>query len=169
MNATKPTPLRSPRPITDPKAAAWLLKAGLFAVMACWMETPAASETDELASDQISVRELMRLETAQALQRMRAAAAMSAPDTPPLHVSLSSSGHAPAARVVAIYGVGRKLMAEVRVDGQTLLFMRGRPEAVGPGRAHAMRLLGISDRCVEVAMRGRRESLCAAPAGMDGS
>lgn len=169
MNATKRAPLRIPRPINGLKAAAWLLKAGLSAVMACWMETPAASETDELASDQISVRELMRLETAQALQRMRAATAGSASDTSPLRMSSSSGGQAPAARLVAIYGVGRKLMAEVRVDGQTLLFMRGRPEAVGPGRAHAMRLLAISDRCVEVAMQGRRESLCAAPAGVDGN
>ena len=137
--------------------------------MACWMETPAAIEADELASDQISVRELMRLETAQALQRLRAATAKSAPEAAQLRVSSPSGGHASAARLVAIYGVGRKLMAEVRVDGQTLLFMRGRPEAIGPGKAHAMRLLAISHRCVEVAMQGRRESLCAAPAGMGGN
>jgi len=125
------------------------------------METPAA-ETDELASEQMSVRELMRLETDQALRRMRAAAG-------PAPGNAGQGGQTAGARLVAIYGVGRNLMAEVRVDGQTLLFMRGRPEAVGPGKAHAMRLLDISGRCVEVSMQGRRESLCADPTGVEGS
>lgn len=130
----------------------------------------AMNEVDELASDQISVRELMRLETAQALQRLRAGpSAFPQGGAPPRAASeaIASAAGEPA-RLLAIYGVGRKLMAEVRADGQTLLFMRGRPEAVGPGRAHAMRLLDISSQCVEISLHGRRESLCAPSPGAGG-
>ena len=138
--------------------------AVLLAMAAGCMGQPRANEVDQLASDQISVRELMRLETAHALQRLRAAV-RPAMGTTALSPALPLAAQPSPARLVAIYGVGAKLMAEVRVDGQTLLFVRGRPEAVGPGRAHAMRLLGISGRCVEVSLQGRQESLCADPAG----
>lgn len=122
----------------------------------------ASSGLDELLADQVSVRELMRLETAQVLHRVR-----NMPGYGPNRDSRARAGH-PAAqmgtgamRLVAIYGVGRKLMAEVQIDGQSLLFMRGRLQAIGPGKAHEMRLLSMNSRCVELALGERRESLCA--------
>lgn len=137
--------------------------------MTCCLAAAQANEIDELAADQMSVRELMRLETEQTLQRLRAAAGGGQQRTTSTVSNdlgeLSADGAA--ARLVAIYGVGRKLMAEVQVDGRRLLFMRGRPEAVGPGRRHAMRLLSISERCVELALEQRRESLCVPMRGAD--
>lgn len=131
--------------------------------------TATANEVDELAIDQISVRELMRLETEQTLQRLRVAkggGGLRENRGLPGVDGLPSSGAA-ATRLVAIYGVGRKLMAEVQVDGRRLLFMRGRPQAVGPGRDHAMRLLSLTERCVELALNDRRESLCAPTPGVE--
>lgn len=127
----------------------------------CISQIALAHEVDELASDQISVRELMRLETAQALKRLRPEGASHAGTSRIKHAGSSPDQGFSAARLVAIYGVGTRLMAELDVDGQILLFMRGRPEAVGPGRKHAMRLVDMTSRCVEVSMGGQRESLCA--------
>ena len=135
----------------------------LVLTMLCFSPAGRASEVDELASDQISVRELMRLETALALKRHRTdAGSRPSGATEPRHEAL---GELASTKLLAIYGVGRKLMAEVQVGGQTLLFVRGRPEAVGPGRKHAMRLVDISGRCVELTMQGRRQSLCASLPG----
>jgi len=116
-------------------------------------------DRDELVADQLSVRELMRWETSQALKRVRADR-----NELPLSTELHGSRSAPdlnTASLVAIYGVGRKLMAEVRIDGATLLFMRGRTNAVGPGKAHRMRLLSLTERCVEVAVDDRQRVICA--------
>ena len=120
-----------------------------------------ANDVDDLAADQISVRELMRLETAEALKRLRAQNNPSGSTPTAYRLDSQTNGKPTEAALVAIYGVGRKLMAQVLVDGQTLLFMRGRPEAVGPGKAHAMRLVDITERCVEIALGDQRESLCA--------
>lgn len=165
MNFTKPSrpklrwpfnksPSRPlPRLMAAMHCAALCLSAG-----SAW----ASGELDELLADQVSVRELMRLETAQALQRARGSngygAATGSSAMAGLPVRKAGAG---VMRLVAIYGVGRKLMAEVQVDGQTLLFMRGRLQAVGLGKAHEMRLLGMNSRCVELALGERRESLCA--------
>lgn len=116
-------------------------------------------EADELAADQLSVRELMRWETSQALKRLRA-------DREALSVrsQLRASSATPdlsTASLVAIYGVGRKLMAEIRIDGASLLFMRGRSNAVGPGKSHQTRLLRLTERCAEIAVGERQRVLCA--------
>lgn len=123
--------------------------------------TPAidSSEGDGLLADQLSVRELMRWETSQALKRLRA-------DRESLSAGTERHTHraAPdlnAASLIAIYGVGRKLMAEVRIDGASLLFMRGRTNAVGPGKSHRMRLLSLTERCVEIAIGDQQRVLCA--------
>ncbi|HUH86637.1 MAG TPA: hypothetical protein VL003_01120 [Pusillimonas sp.] len=128
--------------------------------MLCCSAGAWATEIDELSADQVSVRELMRLETEQALRRLRTGERAPASGNG-LHGSAQIAAVGAAARLVAIYGVGSKLMAEVQVDGRRLLFIRGRPEAVGPGRTHAMRLLGITERCIEVSVNEQREFLCA--------
>ncbi|WP_397475435.1 hypothetical protein [Pusillimonas sp.] len=140
--------------------------AGLLAVVAYCAGAEPANEVDELAADQLSVRELMRLETEQALKRLRAQSDVSGATITGQRFDPSSSSGPSAASLVAIYGVGRKLMAQVMVDGQTLLFMRGRPQAVGPGKTHRMRLVDITERCVEIALGEQRESLCAPAQGI---
>jgi len=136
--------------------------AVLLGMMSCAVAS-AGSDVDELAADQIAVHELMRLETHQLLRQLRTAAGHRGTERPRMqaHTENGAVADVSATRLVAIYGVGSKLMAEVRVDDHTLLFTRGRPEPIGPGKAHAMRLLSISDRCVTVAWKDRQESLCA--------
>lgn len=143
-----------------------LQTAGLLAAVAYCAGAAPANEVDELAADQLSVRELMRLETEQALKRLRAQS--SALGTRPGGHGLDPTTRSgpSAASLVAIYGVGRKLMAQVLVDGQTLLFMRGRPQAIGPGKTHRMRLVDITERCVEITLGEQRESLCAPAHGI---
>lgn len=169
MNATN---LRLPliKPLLTRMAARpiWNPRAALLISLLWWGTVSGATETNDLAADQVSVRELMRLETQQALQRLRDSTAGGSRQGRGLVVSGTAdiaTVTASTARLVAIYGVGKKLMAEVRVDGRTLLFMRGRPKAIGPGGNHAMRLLSIGDSCVEVSLSGRQKSLCAPMSG----
>lgn len=160
--------LNNPRmqlPVPRRMMPALLNMTGLLMAALHGSSVAGVSEMDELARDQISVRELMRLETAQALQRLRAERQTRAGLAEQRTISTVGSSLSEA-QLVGIYGVGRKLMAEVRVGERTLLFMRGRLQAVGPEKNHAVRLLDITDRCVELQWDGQRQSLCAASGGV---
>lgn len=135
--------------------------AALAVGVVYWAGTVSAAEVDELAADQLSVRELMRLETEHAIKRLRTEKAESGTRASGHRFGPSTSAKPSAASLVAIYGVGSKLMAQVLVDDETLLFMRGRSQAVGPGKSHRLRLVDITERCVELALGEERESLCA--------
>lgn len=160
--------LKNPRmqlPAPGRVVLAGLRLTGLLMAALHGSSVASVSETDELARDQTSVRELMRLETAQALQRLRAERQTRAGLAEQRSTSTAGSKLSEA-QLVGIYGVGRKLMAEVRVGERTLLFMRGRLQAVGPDKTHALRLVDITDRCVELQWGGQRQSLCAASGGI---
>ncbi len=120
------------------------------------------AEVDELAADQISVRELMRLDTALALSQVRKK----------LHESTRSSGNAGEASrtreggpvLTAIYGVGKKLAAEVRVGTRTYVYMRGHPFPVGQRTADkaGFVLRGMDNACVRLEKEARELELCLA-------
>src|SRR5690606_38779250 len=84
-----------------------------------------------LGSEQLTVRDLMRLDSERALETARERRARagsqapraSMPDARPGGARMGTSSDAP--RLVGIYGVGKRLFAEVRAGAQMFLFLRG--------------------------------------------
>lgn len=108
----------------------------------------------------MSVRELMRLETQfalrQARQRMRATGrdAGAEVEAGALDTDLE---------LLAIYGVGSRLLAQVRHGGLTLVYMRGTALPVGfkgTPEKPVFRLTGLSGTCVELARESVSRTLC---------
>jgi hypothetical protein len=123
----------------------------------------AQTSLDDLAADQMSVRELMRLDTALALRQAKTALYARNKNGPDLdtHRSMAQSG---ALKLLAIYGVGKKLLAEVTVGQQPYLYMRGRVLPVGIDSSDtAFRLRGISGSCVQLERKSESHTLCLHP------
>ncbi|GAB2910562.1 hypothetical protein LSG25_04280 [Paralcaligenes sp. KSB-10] len=122
-----------------------------------------AQGIDELTSEQMSVRELMRLDTelalSQAKGRLRG-------QGKPMSASESSAAlaHGGGLKLVAIYGVGKKLLAEVLVGSQPHIYMRGQalPVGVKAGTA-AFMLRGITGSCVQLERQEESHTLCLHP------
>jgi len=108
------------------------------------------------------VRELMRLDTALAIEQAKARlrqhkSGQAIADNSPMAQSGSL-------KLVAIYGVGKKLLAEVVIGQRKHVYMRGRSWAVGvKGGASDYRLLGISGSCVQLERDGEGHTLCLHP------
>lgn len=134
----------------------------------------AMSAIDGLDEDQVSVRELMRLETAQALQRARAmrqgyGAAAKMVDRGAGGTDGSSGGGWPAnanasqsePELMAIYGVGRNLMAEVVFGETRRLYRRGQALPVGVSSSpHVFLLQDISTACIRLRRPDAERHLC---------
>jgi hypothetical protein len=118
--------------------------------------------------DAMSVRELMRLETQlalrQARQRTRAAEGKGGR-------AVEAGVPGPDLELLAIYGVGSRLLAQVRHGGLTLVYMRGSALPVGfkgTPEQPVFRLTGLSGTCVELTRESVSRTLClnrALPAG----
>ena len=123
--------------------------------------TAGAADADELAADQISVRELIRLETAlalsQAQKKLREASL-------PGDAGQRAPGQSSTPRLVAIYGVGKKLAAEVRIGAETHLYMNGHPVPVGRRGADksVYMLRAMDSACVRLERESRETRLCLA-------
>ncbi|WP_323011413.1 hypothetical protein [Castellaniella sp.] len=66
-----------------------------------------------------------------------------------------------APRLVALYGVGAVLMAEVQVGQQAYLYVRGQPFPAGyVGDAGVYQLRGMNGACVQLERGEDRHSLC---------
>lgn len=119
----------------------------------------AMPKVDDLAADQVSVRELMRLDTEHALTlaRQRAGVKQSA-ILPAKRVSRSMTGEP---RLSAIYGVGRNLLAEVVLDDVIYLYRKGQtlPIGVAPGDEVYL-LTRISSSCVSLKRSDASHKLC---------
>lgn len=124
------------------------------------------SSHEDLDSQQMSVRELMRLDTALALEQARARLRQHKHgQSMPGHSPLMHSG---SLKLVAIYGVGKKLLAEVVIDQRKHVYMRGQSWAVGvKPDTSAYRLKGISGTCVHLERDGEGHTLCLHP-GLEG-
>lgn len=107
----------------------------------------------------------MRIESELALQAARergkragAAAAVSAA------VEERAGAHHP--RLVGIYGVGRRLFAEVRNGSDALLFLKGHSHPVGySGGSPLYRLKELAGACVRLEREGEETVLCLQRAG----
>lgn len=123
----------------------------------------ALSREDGLIDDQVSVRELMRLDTEQALTlaRARSSASNHLASQNTQRVSRSMSGDP---RLAAIYGVGRQLMAEVLLDHVVYVYRRGQalPVGIAPGDDVYV-LKSISTSCIELKKQDDLHHLCLRP------
>ncbi|HUH58462.1 MAG TPA: hypothetical protein VL001_00150 [Candidimonas sp.] len=135
-------------------------------LLAVALQMPVVARADDLATEQMSVRELMRLDTARALDDARTAPRKDNA----LATAANQSGRyaqSGSLKLVAIYGVGKKLLAEVVVGQQNQMYMRGRalPIGVKEGDASASYMLrGISDSCVQLERQLESHILCLHPA-----
>jgi len=121
----------------------------------------AAPEAGELAAEQMSVRELMHLETRAALEQARGRARNHRyPDSAPAGAGPGREG----LKLVAIYGVGKKLLAEVLVGSHPHVYLRGQALPLGAkAGAQVYRLHGITGSCVHLERRGEAHTLCLHP------
>lgn len=113
-------------------------------------------------SELMAVRELMRIETQQALvaSRSRLDKAVTASGMLASMAAVSSGQM----KLLAIYGVGAKLMAEVLIDNQPYVYMRGRSLPVNSkNNATSYKLAGISGSCIHLERTGDEHTLCLQP------
>lgn len=120
----------------------------------------------ELAAEQITVRELMRLETEIALENARRRKQQGAGVAGAVVASASRGGVTPgeasgSLRLVGIYGVGKRLFAEVRNGERALLFLKGNSLPLGQPQAGGQyRLKAFVGSCVRLDDHGRETELC---------
>lgn len=115
---------------------------------------------DDPALDQMSVRELMRLDTALALEQSRNKL-RKAGSSPQAGHRRGGIAHSGALELVAIYGVGKKLLAEVNIGAQPHIYLRGQSLPVGAQAGAAVYLLkGISGSCVHLERQEETHTLC---------
>lgn len=117
------------------------------------------SQAETLEFEQMSVRELMRLDSALALSQTKA----KLQGSKGLQGSAVLGGET-SPRLQAIYGVGKKLAAEVRVGSATYVYMRGQPFPVGQRRADesVFVLRDMNTSCVRLERQSQELNLCLA-------
>lgn len=84
--------------------------------------------------------------------------------SPTQHVSTQKE--APTLTLKAMYGVGKRIAAEVDFDGKSYVYLRGQTWPVGDevGRSQ-LRLLAMTSRCIEVARQEEVFTACVVPRG----
>ena len=138
---------------------ALVLIAGVVAAAQAQTPDPA---NEDAAGEQMSVRELMRLDTALAVSQAHSALRGQRRSGPSdSQTALAQSG---ALKLVAIYGVGKKLLAEVMVGTQPHIYIRGKPFPVGQdGVESAYLLRGITGSCIQLERKQESHTLCLHP------
>lgn len=113
-------------------------------------------------SELMTVRELMRLDTQLALSVSRSSLDKAATTSgAAMSMAAVNSGQM---KLLAIYGVGTKLMAEVLIDNQPYVYMRGRSLPVNSKKNVASyKLGGISGSCIHLERKGDEHTLCLQP------
>ncbi|MFW7343646.1 hypothetical protein V0R37_19135 [Pollutimonas sp. H1-120] len=134
--------------------------AGALWLAPCMAHGLAAAESDSL---QMSVRELMRLDADLALKHLknRIRKENLGKEAVEAGAGLANSG---APRLVAIYGVGPNLLAEVMIGLRPYIYLRGKALAVGAKAGPSEYLLrGISGTCVHLERQQEAHTLCLHP------
>lgn len=117
----------------------------------------------------LTVRELMRLESEQALaaareRRHRGQGAVPGPGVEMPGASLTEGTES--LRLIGIYGVGNRLFAEVRSASNAWLFLSGHRMPVGhTAGAQAYQLKEIAGACVRLEREGTETVLCLPKGG----
>jgi hypothetical protein len=123
----------------------------------------AAGAIDDLAAEQMTVRELMHLDTERALGLAKKALRKDGGQA-----QGSENGNRPTRsgelKLVAIYGVGKKLLAEVVIGAQPHVYLRGHPLPVGVKAGPSVYMLrGISGSCIQLERKEEAHTLCLPP------
>lgn len=151
--------------IKHSRRAAWSVRVGLSMLLGARLFAPvhAVPHIDGLDVDQISVRELMQLDTEHALKLARARS--SGPDRNVSPAERSPRRMLGEPSLAAIYGVGAQLVAEVVVDHVIYLYRHGQalPVGVAPGD-DVLLLQKISASCVALKSADRTHQMCLSPA-----
>lgn len=111
----------------------------------------------------ITVRELMRLEGEQALVAARQRRGQAAGGRPAIQAEAEggASGRADMLRLIGIYGVGKRLFAEVRSGSRAWVFMNGQSLPVGhTAGAEPYRLREVAGACVRLEHQETETVLC---------
>ncbi|HLU78193.1 MAG TPA: hypothetical protein VKZ52_01340 [Burkholderiaceae bacterium] len=125
------------------------------------------AQADE-SHDSFTVRELMRLESEAALQALRRGRTPGAPG-PRGPLAPAPQAGEEALRLVGIYGVGKRLFAEVRAGSQGWVFLRGQPLPLGhTASSTALRLRELSGACVRLVRQEEDIHLCLPRGGRSG-
>ncbi|MFA5521612.1 MAG: hypothetical protein WCY98_05240 [Castellaniella sp.] len=140
------------------------LCAGVLCLSSAWALDMRPQPDPSADMDQASVLELMRLETAQALDQALAG-------RHPQGIGPASaepvSGAAVASTLpvlLSIHGVGASLRADVIFRSRRFRYHAGQPQASGPqSRAGLPLLVGIDAGCLELAAEHGSERLCLTP------
>lgn len=123
----------------------------------------AMSHDDDPSADLMSVRELMRLESVQAIEQAtasaaghsKAVAAWPEPDRGAQQTDL---------RLVAVYGFGSRLLAQVDIGGEHYLFEQGRARPTGRHSKNTDYILeSISKACIRLRREETTHDLCLHP------
>ncbi len=121
------------------------------------------ASVDGLAAEQMSVRELMRIETDLALSQARRTLRKEDKRTEDKEGDSRISRSGPL-KLVGIYGVGKKLLAEVEIGAQPHVYMRGHAFPVGmKASSSSYKLRGISGSCVQLERKDEAHTLCLSP------
>ncbi|HBT31568.1 MAG TPA: hypothetical protein DEB15_01410 [Pusillimonas sp.] len=123
-------------------------------------DMPAAG--DALTDELVSVRALMRMEMALALdqarrqsERLKKRNNMRVGESARLELPPSEL------RMTALYGTGRNLVAEVQTGVRTLTYINGKAWPVGVTSGETVyRLIGIKGRCLTLARQGKTQRVC---------
>ena len=138
------------------------MACGLLLCSTGWAQAQSLP-ADELAFEQMSVRELMRLDTALALSQSKNKLDGRGKSSA-LKESHSVLAQAAGPRLIAIYGVGKKLMAEVLVGSHPFVYMHGRALPVGlKSSTTAFRLREITGSCIQLERNEESHTLCLNP------
>ncbi|KAA0911768.1 hypothetical protein [Pusillimonas sp. ANT_WB101] len=140
-------------------------------------EPPSIAHRHEVAADPTTrimqqVYELMEVETAQAIARARHAPEVSDGYLTDISSSqearMSQDTHgADRLKLIAIYGIGKKLAAQVMAGTKQYLYRHGQAYPVGmtaeSSDTDAYRLRGISNSCVVLERDQQAQTLCIHP------
>lgn len=146
------------------RKASWPVRVWLTFVLGACLCAPAHAlpQIDGLDVDQISVRELMQLDTEHALKLARGRS--SGPERTVSRPERTARSMLGEPSLTAIYGVGNQLMAEVVVDHVIYLYRHGQalPVGVAPGD-DILLLQRISASCVDLKNADRTHLMCLSP------
>lgn len=105
-------------------------------------------------TDRQHVYELMRLETEQLLQPKPTSQSKALKTEPTDQL-----------RLKAMYGVGKRVLAEVQWNGRDYIYLKGQTWPLGNTSSNTLRLLSMAGRCITLAHQDQTHQLCVASPG----
>ena len=119
----------------------------------------AASIAAQEEADRMLVYELMQLEADAALNQARTGVLRAG-----RHDGMETSPSAGRPKLLALYGSGDRLLAHVSVNGQPMVYVRGRARPLGPVQQEPAYLLReMSASCVRLEGEQDSHTLCVYP------